>query len=178
MSQLKTFKIEVLVKTSKEEAWDLLFNRFGEVSVFNPLIDSSHYTKGPKCEVGTERKCQIDSKNYVHEKIAAARGTNGFDIDIIEGGLPMMGEMKAAIDLEDMNNGFTKIIMAMHFNTKPAFMALLMKGMMRKMMMKMLIGLKYHLETGVNVSKSTIDAVVKQYNSLGNYESFGVTNAA
>lgn len=178
MSKLKSFQIEILVKTSKEEAWDLLFNRFGEVSVFNPLIDSSHYTQGPKCEVGTERKCQIDSKNYVHERISAARGTTGFDVDIIEGGLPMMDEMKASIDLEEMNNGLTKIKMKVHYSTKPALMASIMKGMMKKMIMKMMIGLKYHLETGKAVSKSTISAIVKEYNRLSQLESFGAAIAA
>lgn len=178
MSQLKTIQNTITVNTNKEKVWDLLFNRFGEVSLFNPLIDGSHYTKGSKCEVGTERRCDIDSKTYVHEKITSTRGNNGFDIDIIEGGLPMMGEMKASIDLEVLNNELTKVIFTINFSTKPTFMAGIMKGMIRKMFGKLLIGLKYHLETGQLVTKKNIFSIIREYNRLRSTESFHVAVAA
>ena len=56
---MKTIQKEIIVNASKPEVWDLLFNRFGEVNNFNPLIEGSHHAQGTKGEVGCERECQL-----------------------------------------------------------------------------------------------------------------------
>ena len=81
---------QLLCNASKEEIWDLTFNRFGEVNLFNSNIESSHYVSEGK-GVGCERQCDLDANTSVQERITAARGTDSFDIDIIEGGLPNCG---------------------------------------------------------------------------------------
>lgn len=172
MKSLKEVTIEIITSASKEKVWDLLFNRFGEVNVFNPIIDGSHHTKGTPGEVGCERFCAIDSKTSVHEKIVAARGDDAFDIEIIEGGLPMMDKMGGTFELEALEPNKTRVTFIMKFNTKPAFMAFLMKGMMRKMLFKMLIGLKYHLETGNLVTKENISGIIKEHKKLSTNDSF------
>ena len=60
----------------------------------------------------------------------------------------------------------------MNFTAKPAFMAPIMKLMMPKMLKKMLVGLKYHLETDQLVTKSNIDSIMKGYRKLQNSEAF------
>lgn len=175
MKKLRKVTVEIDISTSKENVWDLLFNRFGEISVFNPLIDGSHHTSGKKGEVGCERHCDIDARHSVREKITAARGNESFDIDIIEGGLPMMDEMKATIDLKSLHENSTRVFFTMSYNTKPAIMGALMKGMMNKMLNKLLIGLKYHLETGELVTKENIKIIVKDYKNLSNNHSFSAT---
>ena len=172
MKKLNEIKIDITVNVSKDKVWDLLFNQFGEVSVFNPIIDGSHHTKGTKGEVGCERLCQIDANTAVHEKIVSAVDGESFDIDIIEGGLPMMDVMKGNFTLEELSPSQTKAIMTMKFNTSPAFVAFLMKGMMRKMLYKMLVGLKYHLETGNMVTKENISEIMKDFKKLNNTEAF------
>jgi hypothetical protein len=161
MEKLKEITINLEVGSSKETVWDLIFNRFGEVNVFNPLIEGSHHSSGQKGEVGVERVCNIDAKNNVREKITAARGNDSFDVDIIEGGLPMMNTMKATFDLKAIDARQTLIALTMRFSTKPAFMAFIMKGMMNKMLTKMLVGLKFHLETGDSVTKQNISEIMK-----------------
>ena len=74
MTKFRKVTIDIDVNTSKEQVWDLLFNRFGEVNNFNPLIEGSHHSQGAKGEVGCERVCDVDAKNSIHEKIVAARG--------------------------------------------------------------------------------------------------------
>ena len=175
MKKLRKVTVEIDISTSKENVWDLLFNRFGEVNLFNPLIDGSHHSSGKKGEVGCERECAIDAKHTVREKITAARGNESFDIDIIEGGLPMMDEMKATIELKSLHENRTKVFFTMSYNTKPAFMGALMKGMMTKMLNKLLIGLKYHLETGKLVTKENIKYIVRAFNNIENHKSFGLT---
>jgi len=173
MKKLRKVTVEIDISTSKENVWDLLFNRFGEVNLFNPLIDGSHHSFGKKGEVGCERECAIDAKHTVREKITAARGNESFDIDIIEGGLPMMDEMKATIDLKSLHENSSRVFFTMSYNTKPAFMGALMKGMMTKMLNKLLIGLKYHLETGKLVTKENIKVIIKDYNNLNSDNAFG-----
>ena len=172
MEKLKNVTVSLITKSSKDQVWDLLFNRFGEVNIFNPLIEGSHHTKGVQGEVGCERQCEIDSKTSVIEKITAARGNDSFDIDIIEGGLPMMKTMKGTFNLKSIEPNKTEIALTMRFSSKPAFMANLMKGKMSKMLFKMMIGLKYHLETDGVVTKENIKGIVKDYNRLDTNAAF------
>ena len=167
MGNLKEVTIDVTTNTSKEQVWDLLYNRFGEVNVFNPLIEGSHHTIGAQGEVGCERQCDLDARNSIHEKIVAARGNDSFDIDIIKGGLPMMKTMKGTFDLLAIGPSRTRVTFTMRFNTKPGFMAMFMKGMMHKMLHKMIVGMKYHLETGNLVTKENIKQIMKDYRLLG-----------
>lgn len=154
------------VTATKEQVWDLLFNRFGEVNLFNPIIEGSHHTTGTPGEVGCERQCDLDAKNSIHEKIVSARGNDSFDIAIIKGGLPMMGEMKATFNLIKLSESRTKVEAQIQVSTKPQFMILLMKGMMKKMFKKMLIGLKYYMETGSIVTKENIKNIERWYYAL------------
>ena len=172
MKKLREVTLEIIANKSKDLVWDLLFNRFGEVNVFNPLIEGSYHTTGQKGKVGCERKCDIDSRNSVHEKIVAARGQDSFDVDIIEGGLPMMDTMKATFDLKELSANQTKVSFTMGYSTKPAFMGALMKGKMANMLFTMLVGLKYHLETGQFVTKGNIKGIIKDYKQLQNNEAF------
>lgn len=168
MEKLKEVIINIEVNSSKEDVWDLLFNRFGEVNVFNPLIEGSHHSSGQKGEVGVERVCNLDAKNDIREKITAASGTDSFDVDIIEGGMPMMDTMKATFNFKAIDVNQTLISFTMKYNTKPRFMANLMKGMMKKMLSKMLVGLKYYLETGDSVTKKNISNIMMDYKHLAN----------
>jgi hypothetical protein len=178
MTNFRKVTIDIDVNASKEKVWDILFNRFGEVNNFNPLIEGSHHSQGAKGEVGCERVCDLDAKNSIHEKIVAARGNESFDVDIIKGGLPMMDKAKATIDLKTISDSRTNVTFTMNFTSKPAFMAPLMKGMMAKMLKKMLVGLKYHLETDQLVTKSNINSIIKGYRKLQDSEAFVATELA
>ena len=172
MTKFKEFTLEININSSKEEVWDLLFNRFGEVNLFNPVIEGSHHTTGAKGEVGCERQCDINSRTSVHEKITAARGNDGFDIELIKGRMPFMDKMEGTWEFKELNQNQTRAFLTMRLKTKPAFMSSLMKGMMSKMVGSMLVGLKYHLETGNLVTKENIKNIMKEYKKLGTNEAF------
>lgn len=162
----------ISIHSSKEDIWDVLFNKFGEVNDFNPLIEGSHFLNGEEGFVGCERECAIDSKTLVQERITRAEAGLNFDIEIFKGGLPMMDKMKARFDLVELEKSKTEVVLTMSYSTKPAFMGGLMKGKMGKFFMKMLIGLKYHLETGELVTKENIKEIEKRYRDLGEDRSF------
>ncbi|MCE7995686.1 MAG: SRPBCC family protein [Roseivirga sp.] len=156
----------ISIHASKEDVWDIVFNKFGHVNDFNPLIEGSHFLNGENGFVGCERQCAIDSKTMVQERITRAEAGLNFDIEIFEGGLPMMDKMTARFDLVELSSDKTEVLFTMSYSTKPAFMGGLMKGKMAKFFMKLLIGLKYHLETGELVSKQNIREIEKQFKSL------------
>ena len=160
------------IHASKEAVWDVLFNKFGEVNNFNPLIEGSHFLHGDEGHVGCERHCQIDSKTAVLERITRAEADLNFDVEIYEGGLPMMDKMLARFDLIEHGSEKTEVLFTMKFTTKPAFMGALMKGKMAKFFFKMLIGLKFHLETGELVTKENIKQIEKEFGLLKPGESF------
>jgi len=65
------------------------------------------------------------------------------------------------------------------FSTKPGFMAALMKNMVGSMLFKMLIGLKYHLETGELVDKGNSKSIFHKYKKLPENGQFnGIAHAA
>lgn len=167
MSNLKSLSVKIKINESKTEIWDLLFNRFGEVNNFNPLIESSHDLPGVKGEVGCERQCNLDEKGekFLQERITGARGNESFDVEIFDGGLPMMDKMNATFNLKGLNPDKTEVEFVMNYMTKPKFMAGMMKKPMSKRLKTMLIGLKYHTETGNIVTKSNISTAVREYNS-------------
>lgn len=178
MKKLRTVSVDIIVNSSKAKAWDVLFNRFGEVNAFNPLIEGSHFTKGDNGALGCERQCDLDSKNSIHEKIVAVKGDDSFDIEIIQGGLPMMDTMKATMDLKEVQPNQTIVTTTIHFNTSPAFVAVLLKGMMAKMFFKLLVGLKFYLETDEVVTKQNIKDIMKTYKIMDPHDTFSNSQIA
>ncbi|GAB5526247.1 MAG: hypothetical protein Roseis2KO_41190 [Roseivirga sp.] len=169
---MKEVQQSIGIHASKEDVWDIVFNKFGEVNDFNPLIEGSHYLQGEEGSVGCERQCAIDAKTNVSERITRAEPGLNFDIEIFEGGLPMMDKMKARFDLVELAPDKTEVLLTMTYSTKPTFMGGLVKGKMGKFFMKMLIGLKYHLETGELVTKENIREIEKRYKGLAEGKSF------
>ena len=83
-----------------------------------------------------------------------------------------MDKMMARYDLVEIDHENTEVMFTMNYSTKPAFMGALMKRKMAKFFFKMLIGLKYHLETSSMVTKQNIKEIQKEYQGLKHGESF------
>ena len=163
---MKTINHSITIYASKEATWDLLFNRFGDVNLFNPLIKGSQHTAGSKGEVGCERSCKLNDDTVVTEKITKASGNDSFTVSVIDGGMAMMGEMNADFELTIIDDNITQVDTHMHYSTKPGFLALFVKPMMKKMFFKVLIGLKYYLETDDDVTKENTKSIIHQFNDF------------
>ncbi len=178
MKKLHEFKSEITVFAYRDRVWDLLVNQFGYVNKFNPLIDASHPLDDNQGEVGCERHCKIDDKNSVREKITDIKGKESVEIEIIEGGLPMMDQMFGRFSLKVAGNGKTRVTMQVSYNTKPAIMAPLLKGQMKKEFTKLLVGMKYYLETNHEVTKSNIRNILENYDVIGEEANFEILSSA
>ena len=172
MKKFRKVSGEIIVNLSKEKVWDMVFTRFGEVNDFNPLIEGSVPFGELEGQLGAERKCDLSPTSKVHEKITAVHGTNSFDIDILEGGLPLMSKMKGTWEIEELNSRQTKARIIFNYRTKPGLMAGFLRKPMAKQLRRMVIGLKYHLETGGKVTKQNIKDIVREYNRIPSNASF------
>jgi hypothetical protein len=90
----------------------------------------------------------------------------------------MMDELKVSIDVKTISSNQTKVIFTVNFAPKIVLMTPLMKGMITKMFKKLLVGLKYHLETEELVTKSNINDIVKGFKKLQRSEAFVVKELA
>ncbi len=150
---MKTLTKKIEVDVSKEEAWDVLFNQFGQVSRFNPLIKGSAHLSGAEGAVGATRSCDLTTGGTIKEKIIAAEPTRHFEFEIIEGSMPMVKKMFAAYSLQPLADTRTEITFTVKFMASPSFMGGIMKIMMGRMFLKMLTGLKDYLEMGIEVNQ-------------------------
>jgi hypothetical protein len=172
MENSKTITTEIVVNASNEKAWNTLFIRFGEIHLYNPNLVGSHFTHGQTGEVGCERQCNLDSKTFIREKILSAETMKKFTVDVTGGNMPMVKELRVSFEFLPLGVNQTKILLEASFTAKPAFMGILMKSLFKKRLTNMLIGLKYHLETGRRVSKETFNPVYSQFKKLQLNESF------
>jgi len=172
MEKLRTLQTEVTINSTKEKIWEIIFSRFGEVNLYNPGIDSSHYIKGNGGAVGCERHCQLDAKTEVRERIVSAETNKKMRIDIFDGNMPMMNKMLADMELVELDNHRVIVRLVAHYNTKPAFMGAFVKGMMKAKFTDVLIGLKYFAETGKKVSKQSYKPIKSAYKNLEPQQSF------
>ena len=162
----------VLINASKQEVWNLLFHRFGETHLYNPNIEGSNDTNGKNGEIVCERECRIDKKTNIKERIVQAEEFKSITINIIGGNMPMVNEMQVIMFVDPVSLTQTKVRINASYTTKPSFMAGIVKGMFRKMLFGVLIGLKYHLETGNAVSKKSFKSISSKYRTLQGNQAF------
>jgi hypothetical protein len=178
MKELRKFEVEMDVDSSKDKVWNVIFNEFGDVTKFNPLIDGSRHSGGQEGTVGAERVCQLDSKRSLVERIIGAEDGQWMEVEIEDGGMPMMDSFYAHFKLESRGDNSTHVTLVGKYETKPKFIGGMVKPMMRAMFTKLLVGLKYYVETGNEVSKSNFKQIAKHYKQLGREKSFANVTAA
>lgn len=156
--------------------WDVLFNKFVEIGAWNPTLQASRHSNGTQGEVGCERECDISSKTSIQERIVAATPNENFDFEIV--GVPMVDEMKNRYELESVDDSRTKVIFIVRLSSKPSFIAGMVKAVMNKMFTKIMVAMKYHMETGKTVSKDNIKGIMKTYKSMEPTASFAQAEQA
>lgn len=176
MENPKTITTSLSINVSQEKVWDALYTRFGEIYLFNPNLEGSHTLSGTAGEPGCERQCNLDSRTFIRERIIRADMMKTFTVDVIGGNMPLVKDLQVTFTLQPTNHHKTAVALQVAFTTKPAFMAIFMKAPFRQRFRKMLIGLKYYLETGQIVTKKSFSSVNKQYIQLQPDQSFSYSS--
>ncbi len=162
---MSEIKLEITVNASKDDVWDVLFNQYGNVNNFNPVITSSHHTSDKRAEIGCERKCEMPGGKYVNEKITSVTEGQHFDF-VVTGNIPMVKQMNNSYGVTPIADKRTLVKFTADVQTSPSFMVYMMKPMIKGMLNKMMVGLKYYLETGEKVDNDRINEIVAQYKQL------------
>lgn len=162
----------VIIKTSWEEVLNLLFHQFGATKLFNSNIKRSYHGSGKPGGIGCERKCSINQKTIIAERVSKLEALKSLTIDATGRNMPMLKEMQVIYLLHPVSQNQTKVSISTAFTTRPSFIALIMKGMFTKMMFAVLVGLKYLLETGFKVSKVAYKGIYSQYKAPHSGETF------
>ncbi|MCK9407590.1 MAG: SRPBCC family protein [Bacteriovoracaceae bacterium] len=172
MKPLRTLYTDVTIHASTEQVWETLYTRFGDVHLYNPSLDGSHFIKGGNGAVGCERQCDLDANTRLVERITRAEELKSFTVEIIGGNMPMVKTMIIDIELQKLSASRTSVAITGKYNTSPGFIGGLVKGMMRGKLTDMLIGLKYYMETGTVVTKQTYKPIARTYRSLEPFQAF------
>lgn len=172
MTKLNTITTDITIKVPLEKTWEALYTHFGDVSLFNPNLSDSYFTNATFGIVGSERECRIDKKSYFRERISRVDPLKNFTIELTRGNLPLVKTMQLDVLFYQLDPCYTFITIVAHINIRPAIMRFLMKGIYKSKLNDMLIGLKYYLETGKTVTKSSYHLVFQNYQLLKANESF------
>lgn len=161
------------IKAPLEKVWNALFTNFGKSARFNPNVISSQLTNTLEEGVtGHERECRLSKKTYVKEKITRLDKLKNFTWNVTGGNMPLVKYMQVDILMYESGLGITTVTAAARIATKPGFLGYLMKGIFKANITDMLIGLKYHLETRMIVTKENYNLIFQNYQLLHSNESF------
>lgn len=157
-------EFKIVVNSSKEKTWEVLFNQYGDIHIHNPGMPISKYVgNSTKGELNAKRYCTFNDKLNLEEKITEVDELNSFKVVVYEHNLPFMKEMSAIYELTSIGNSKTEVKMISNAITSPGFMIYLMKGQLGKGLTKHLFGLKYYIETGKTVNPDNYTEVFKNY---------------
>ena len=173
VKKMTTVTSDIIIHASPEEVWRVLYDNFYQICDYASAIHSSQMVGGDDViGIGTERKCHFDAgeKGFVHEKIIALERGKLLEIELIESSLPIKVFGKSEIIPMDYR---TKVIQTIRYRTRPGILGKLMKNKFDRDFGKVLIGLKYYIETGEKVNKENFARIYKAYKKLPEGASFG-----
>lgn len=170
--KLKTITTEISIKAPLEKSWEALYTHFGDVSLFNPNLSESHLIRSTFDAIGSERECRIDKRTFFQERIIRVDPMKNFTIEVTGGNLPLVKNMQTDIMFYRPAPGYTFVTILTRLTIRPAILNFLMKGIYKRKLTDMLIGLKYYLETGIEISNSSYRMVFQNYLLLEATESF------
>ena len=157
-------ELREVVNASKEKTWEVLFSQYGDIHIHNPTMTSSNYMhNGSRGELNSMRHVKFSDKLWLKEKISEVNESNSFTVVATEHNLPFLNEMSAIYELSSLENDMTEVKMTSFNSTSPGFMIYLMRGRLRKNLVKHLFGLKYYIETGKTVNMDNYSEVYKNY---------------
>lgn len=157
-------ELREVVNASKEKTWEVLFNQYGDIHIHNPTMTSSNYMhNASRGELNCARHVKFSDKLWLEEKITEVNDNNSFTVVATEHNLPFLTEMSAIYELTSIEDGVTEVKMTSFNATSPGFMIYLMRGRLRKNLVKHLFGLKYYIETGKTVSLDNYSETFKNY---------------
>lgn len=170
MAKMKALSTSILINTDREKIWDVLFKQFSNINIFHPGTTASILTAGVDGEVGCERVCSFGSKLSIREKVLEAAPLELLSVDAV--GMPATKDIVATFKLTKISENRTRVDTDFVFRTTPAILASGMAGVMKKKLHEVLVGLKYHVETGKPLDKKNFKSLYSKFAKMTEEASF------
>lgn len=158
----------IVIDATGPEVWAVLAD-FGNVSVWNPSVKTSHLTSVASEGSGISRQCRLRPMGTVQERVVRWEPDRLLDIEIYENeGIPGFRSARATLILEAEGTSSTRVTVEMRYvvgfgKVGAAANAMGMRRLFTRSVSQLLAGLKYHVETGRPVDGDAsleLDAVI------------------
>ncbi len=145
------FSTQIRINATKEKVWGVLAD-FGGIYRWNPGVRHSYSTSESNQGLLATRHCELlKGDDYLNEQILEWRDEQSFKVDIYETNLPLhRNVVEFSVEAE---GSATIVTVAPDYTLKYGLLGWLMNQLVvrrkfQKGMEDLLIGLKYHIETG------------------------------
>ena len=141
---------QIKIDAPVEKVWGVLAD-IGSIYKWNPGVVTSHTTVDQSQGDGTTRHCALDDKNFLEERTFDWREGESFKIDVFESTLPLKSNI-VTFQVTPDGDG-TRATVTADYVLKFGPIGKLMDVLFAKRQAQqgfddMMVGLKYHVETG------------------------------
>ncbi len=148
----KSMTLRRTIDADVDSVWSVLSN-IGRTADYNPVVYQSQ--GDDNAELGATRKCQIDAagRKWIEEQVMES-GDHRYTIEIVGGnGAPPL-RTTVEISAASMGDNETEVTMVANLHPESPFQNLMTipaKGMMTKVLGRVLHGLDHHIATGETI---------------------------
>ena len=156
---MTSFTKQINIEATKENVWATVSN-LGDVYKFHPGVTKSYYTSDNKEGVGATRVCELRPMCKVEEIASKWVDGESFVLDIIPiEKAPPVKNFTASLSLEIKGPKLTAVVINIKYGMKLGVFgnilnALVVKSQMEKAIDGLLLGMKIHIEEGIEIVDS------------------------
>ncbi|MEM7738631.1 MAG: hypothetical protein AAF267_22905 [Deinococcota bacterium] len=103
---------------SKQQLWQVLAERFGEIGEISAGVVSSSILTDTKAGVGTTRYCQLPNRGFMQERVTVWQEETTFAFEIERSSLPLEAGATLTFHLYALNLAMTKVIVSGEYRLK------------------------------------------------------------
>ncbi len=129
--------VEKTIDASAERVWKILAD-FGNVSVFNPLVERSELVSRKDRGLGAKRVCHLYNKKFAVEEVIEWQEGVGFTVSIIDAPMPL-NNVKARLGVRSTGANTSVATMGMSYDPKYGPLGLLMNALIIKSVMRKML---------------------------------------
>lgn len=136
--------IKEIVNASREQFWNVLANRFGEISQLSNGVKDSKYISDQKEGVGTTRHCVFPNKGFAKEEVTIWEEPEEFEFQILDTSMPMEKGGKLNFKLKPISGEQSEVNVFGTFRLKKmAFLSPLLKPILKKIIRQMISDIEF-----------------------------------
>ncbi|MEM6428870.1 MAG: SRPBCC family protein [Deinococcota bacterium] len=105
---------------SKQQLWQVLAQRFGEIGEISAGVVSSSYLTDTTTGIGTTRYCQLSHRGFMQERVTIWQEETTFAFEIERSSLPLEAGATLTFHLHALNLTTTEVIVSGEYRLKRA----------------------------------------------------------